>query len=188
MQNLTKALAMAQSEIKHAEKDGKNPHFKSDYSTLAAVWDAARIPLTKNGLAVVQTQKIDGETIISVTTLLHVSGEFITSELPLLMVKKDMQQLGSALTYARRYQLCAIAGISSDEDDGEAAVNRPSSGTQPISGPYIIPFGRYENKALTDIPVAELKSYAAFIRQDAETKGKSISDSVSSFLKRVDSL
>lgn len=123
---LAKALFLAQSQIKHAKMDGNNPHFRSDYSTLADIWDAARVPLTLNGLSVVQTQRIEGETIISVTTLLHASGQSMVSELPLIMAKRDMQQLGSALTYARRYQLAAIAGISSDDDDGETCMDRPT--------------------------------------------------------------
>jgi hypothetical protein len=41
--------------------------------------------------------------------------------LPLIVNKRDMQGLGSALTYARRYGLMAMAGISADDDDGNAA-------------------------------------------------------------------
>lgn len=127
MKELAKALSQAQSEISHAIKDGTNPHFKSEYSTITAIWDAARGPLTRHGLAITQTQRFESETIISITTLMHLSGEHISSELPLLLMKKDMQQIGSALSYARRYQLASIAGICSEDDDGEGAMDRRSA-------------------------------------------------------------
>jgi hypothetical protein len=183
--NLAKALATAQSEIKHAQKDATNPHFKSDYSTLAAIWDAARGPLTKNGLSVAQTQRFDGDMIISVTTLMHVSGETIMSELPLLLQRKDMQALGSAITYARRYQLASIVGISSDDDDGESSMGRHNSNS---FGEYLIPFGKFEGRSLTDVPKDELKSYAQYIKDKAIADKKPLVPVVQEFINRVDQL
>jgi len=57
------------------------------------------------------------------TTLVHKSGEFISSAIPLHPKKpNDPQALGSALTYARRYGLCGIVGIvAGDDDDGNGA-------------------------------------------------------------------
>lgn len=217
LNELAKALNAAQAEIKHAEKDAQNPHFRSDYSTLAAIWDAARGPLTRHGLSVAQTQRYDGETIVSVTTLMHHSGQSLISELPLFLAKRDMQALGSAITYARRYQLAAIAGISSDDDDGESSMDRPPApprtskpkpqapapapasfeheqfapiGTQGVvsNDTFTIQFGKYEGKRLSEVPVAELRGYASFIRQNAEKKGQALGGVVADFLARVDSL
>jgi hypothetical protein len=48
--------------------------------------------------------------VVVVTRLAHASGEWIEGELPLPVSKADAQGYGSALTYARRYGLCAITG------------------------------------------------------------------------------
>jgi hypothetical protein len=120
---LAKALAAAQGQIKGAAKDSQNPHFKNRYADLASVWDACRKALTDNGLSVAQFTQIhaDAGTVL-VTRLLHTSGESVEGSTPLLMGKQDMQALGSAITYARRYGLAAMVGVAPEDDDGNAAV------------------------------------------------------------------
>jgi len=120
--NLASALSAAQAEIKGAVRDSLNPHFKNKYADLASVWDACRKPLTDHGLSVVQFTKVVGGESVLYTRLLHVSGDYIEGFTPLLMGKQDMQALGSAITYARRYGLSAMVGISPEDDDGNAAV------------------------------------------------------------------
>lgn len=127
---LAQALAKAQSEIKDAMKDSKNPHFKNDYASLSSVLEAIREPLSKNGLSLLQATKINppqGEVPAStylVSKLMHASGQWIESDTPLLFAKHDMQGLGSAMTYARRYAIAAMCGISQKDDDGEASIDR----------------------------------------------------------------
>jgi hypothetical protein len=118
---LAEALAKAQATIKNATINKINPHFKSKYADLAAVFDAIRKPLSDNGLAVTQTTEIREGAMALVTTLAHSSGQWIKSDYPLPVTGRP-QEIGSALTYARRYSLSAIAGIAADEDDdGEGA-------------------------------------------------------------------
>lgn len=122
LNELFEALSKAQGEIEIAAKDSFNPHYRSKYADLAAVWSACRPALVKNGLSVIQTvDEEDG--YYAVTTILgHSSGQWILSKLKLLLSKDDMQGLGSAITYARRYSLAAMVGVSPDEDDdGNAA-------------------------------------------------------------------
>ncbi|HKS28947.1 MAG TPA: ERF family protein [Pyrinomonadaceae bacterium] len=127
---LAKALSLAQKDVKGAAKDGKNPHFRSEYATLAAIWDACRDALTANNLAVTQTMDFDdGHSIIVETTLMHSSGEWISGRLAMMPAKADPQGIGSAITYARRYALAAIVGVAPEDDDAEAAT-RPQSGQQ----------------------------------------------------------
>ena len=109
---LAAALAAAQGMMENAIMNRINPHFKSKYADLAAIFDAARKPLSANGLAIVQTIS-DG---VLHTRLLHTSGQWIASEHPLPMSGRP-QEIGSALTYARRYSLSALIGIAADEDD-----------------------------------------------------------------------
>ena len=115
------ALAKAQAQMKAAVKDSINPHFKSRYADLAAVLDAVRGPLSTNGIAIVQGVEAD-ETAATVTTLLaHISGQWVKSSLRLPAPQANAQGFGSAVTYARRYLLSAMAGIAQDDDDGNAA-------------------------------------------------------------------
>ena len=125
---LALALAKAQGLIQGASKDSANPFFDSKYADLASVWEACRIPLSSCELSVIQTIHKDGDGLILRTVLAHSSGETVTSDLPILIGlgggKKDMQALGSAITYARRYGLSAMVGVCPEDDDGEAAVGR----------------------------------------------------------------
>ena len=109
---LAAALAQAQGMMGNAVMNRINPHFKSKYADLAAIFDASRKPLSANGLAIVQTI----ENGVLHTRLLHTSGQWIASEHPLPMSGRP-QEIGSALTYARRYSLSALIGIAADEDD-----------------------------------------------------------------------
>ncbi len=114
--DLSAALAKAQAGMQAAKFDKTNPHFKNKYASLAAVIDAIRKPLADNGLSYTQATEIREGGFVLVTTLRHASGQWIGSEYPLPMGAKP-QEIGSALTYARRYSLSAIACIAADEDD-----------------------------------------------------------------------
>lgn len=119
---LVAALAKAQAEIGGAHKDSTNPHFKTKYADLESVWDACRIPLSNNGLAIMQTIGKDEHGMFLETILAHASGQSISSICPLIFGKNDMQGLGSAITYARRYGISALVGVCPTDDDGNAAV------------------------------------------------------------------
>jgi len=125
LNELATALAKAQAEITAAKMNAVNPFFNSRYATLAAVWDAVREPLTKNGLSVVQLPTSDGKIVTLTTMLLHASGQRISSKItaPLGQAKNPVQGMGSTITYLRRYALAALCGVVSDEDaDGNSAV------------------------------------------------------------------
>lgn len=129
---LAAALAKAQGQMVAARKDSTNPHFKSQYADLASVWDAIRGPLSSNGLAVVQIASA-GEGMAHIdTTLMHSSGQSIGGRLSVAS-GTTAQQIGSAITYARRYALSALVGIAPDDDDGNAAQDAKPS--RPASKP-----------------------------------------------------
>jgi hypothetical protein len=131
---LAAALAKAQGQMSTAKKDSANPFFKSSYADLAACWEACRTPLSSNGLAIIQTTRHTQTGDVQViSTLAHAeSGEWIKGVLTIKPVKADPQGIGSALTYARRYALCAMVGIApDDDDDGEAAMGRPQTTPAP---------------------------------------------------------
>jgi len=127
------ALALAQAELKNPAMNGTNPAFKrgnstSRYATLIDVRNAVVPALSKHGICVVQSPKMvrDGTTMSAgvMTMLCHKDGGSIISELMLPCSKTDAHGVGSAITYARRFSLMAIAGVVGDEDDdGNAAAD-----------------------------------------------------------------
>jgi len=121
---LALALAKAQGEMDNAKKDCNNPFFKSKYADLTSVWAACREPLTKHGLAVTQTMADQDGKLILITMLLHASGQWIKSCLPIIAQKPDAQALGAAITYMRRFSLSAMVGICPEDDDGNIASGR----------------------------------------------------------------
>lgn len=114
---LAAALSKAQGAMHAASKDSTNPHFKSKYADLASVWDVCRKPLTDNGLSVVQLPEATEHGLVIATRLMHASGQWMQADLLLNPTKNDPQGVGSAITYGRRYGLCAMVGIVADEDD-----------------------------------------------------------------------
>lgn len=119
--NLLKALLNAQKEIKNAEKDKVNSHFKSRYATLEAVLGATKEVLNKNDILILQEAGHDGSKFFVGTSLFHVpSGEEFSSKIPLLIGSSNMQQLGSAITYARKYSLASLLCIGQEDDDGNS--------------------------------------------------------------------
>lgn len=124
--NIVPALIAAQKSFKPAIKDSTNPAFRSKYVSLDAVLEAVSEALLNAGIALVQaTDRDDDGTTLLVTRLIHTSGEWIGSRYPVRPVKQDPQGEGSALTYARRYALMALVGIAPEDDDGNAASQRP---------------------------------------------------------------
>ena len=138
---LATSLAKAQAAMQDASKTSTNPFFHSKYADLASVWEACRKPLSANGLSVVQTIEINAGPFVKgrilESTLMHTSGQWLSSEIDLLPKEETEQALGSAITYSRRYALAALVGICPDDDDGEAAMVRAkpseSSTKQPSS-------------------------------------------------------
>ena len=118
--DLAGALAKAQAEIRNPAFDSTNPHFKNRYASLASHVDAVRAALPKFGLSVVQFVESPERDRVTVTTrILHASGQWIESCVGCASGGK-VQELGSAVTYLRRYALAAICGIvGEDDDDGE---------------------------------------------------------------------
>lgn len=158
---LAEALSQAQSQIEGARKDSKNPFFKSSYADLESVWNACRKQLCENGLSVIQTTEGTPDAISLVTTLVHVSGEWIRGVLPICPVKSDPQSIGSALTYARRYALAAIAGVCQTDDDAEESM-RPTREIK-SSSPIIHPANRAEM-----ISQEQLKELGGYVVDDSD--------------------
>ena len=124
---LAAALVRVQGQIGPAIKGNTNPHFKSKYADLGAVWEACRNALQEAGVAVIQTpHSTDGTSVTVTTTLVHTGGQWISGDLTLKPSKADPQGIGSAITYGRRYGLASMVGICSEEDDDGNQASRPA--------------------------------------------------------------
>jgi len=122
MKNIATALAAAQINMGKALKQANNPHFRSKYADLGSVMDACLPALNERGIAVIQPTGEDEHGRFIETLLIHgESGETLSCRVPLIIGKNDMQGYGSAVTYARRYGLMAMAGIAPEDNDGNAA-------------------------------------------------------------------
>ena len=121
---LMDALSKMQGALGMAKKDSDNPFFKSKYADLATCINTAKEPMKEHGLSLSQHCSFDGNCVHCVSVLGHASGQFMTSELVILVSKKDAQGIGSAITYARRYSFSAVVGLSQEDDDGNAASNK----------------------------------------------------------------
>ena len=119
---LAAALSKAQAAMTGAKKDSANPFFKSSYADLSAVMAAISNPFADNGLSFAQSPGFEEGRIIVTTRIMHESGEWIEGVTILPPTKNDAQGYGSAITYAKRYGLQAMAGVPSVDDDGNAAV------------------------------------------------------------------
>jgi hypothetical protein len=178
---LAKAMVKVQAVLEGAVKDTQNPFFKAKYANLEACWDAIKEPLTKNGLCVIQTMghlSEGGPSII--TTLIHESGQWISGEQPLCAKALSPQDMGSAITYGRRYGLAAIIGLVQVDDDGEGAAKRPtwesnSTTVAPPSGDpgeYRITFGKFNGKSLKEVTEKDIRSYIEYLEKKAAADGK----------------
>lgn len=92
---------------------------KTRYADLATVSDAILPKLGKLGLSFITYPTfIDGKFVLA-CELLHTSGESRTGQYPI--TGNNAHQIGSAITYGRRYMLGAMTGLTPEDDDGGAA-------------------------------------------------------------------
>lgn len=145
MKAISQALVKFQSQLKPVNKDSENPFFKSSYADLSSILQAVMPILSSNGLALIQPMKVQDNVTILITKLIHESGESIESEM-ILPPHADPQRYGSLISYYKRYQLQAMLGISTrDEDDDantlvpEKAINRQYPAQKPVSAPVAAP-------------------------------------------------
>jgi hypothetical protein len=126
---LAAALAKAQAEIANPQKSAtativspfpREAMRSFRYAPLSSGLDLVRKCLGRHEIATVQATAIDGDSglIRLTTTLVHASGEWVSSDWPVCPVSETAapHRLGAALTYARRYALFTLVGIAGEDD------------------------------------------------------------------------
>jgi hypothetical protein len=149
---LCEALAAFQGEVCGAPKGGKNPHLKNAYTRLEDAILATQEARDRHGLAVVQFPTGEANGSIGVTTrLTHKSGQWMESTfaMPISSGKgtTGAQQVGSALSYARRYAYLAVLGLATVDDDGEGTRTRGAKKVE--SSPRLHEAGAHLDKITT---------------------------------------
>lgn len=121
---LAVALVAAQAEMPAVDKTGRGNF--GTYATLDHLIALTRPVLNKHGLSIMQLPVVSelGQPMLR-TIIRHESGESVVADAPLFLPKQDMQALGSAITYARRYGWASACGVASEhDDDGDSASSR----------------------------------------------------------------
>lgn len=119
--SLEKAFLQFQQSISPVTKKGKNPHYKSTYSRYEDVVAHISPLLVEVGLSFRHTSRESGEHWYVGTKLVHAESNTTSEVFEMPCALGKMQEMGSALTYAKRYTLMALLGLPSEDDDGHKA-------------------------------------------------------------------
>lgn len=140
MQNLAKALAGFHADVGPIHKQSDAQYGK--YADLATVLSAIAPVLSKHGLCVTQTFmpfEAGTSTTLLRTTLLHTSGETVSSDLPMPSTdgaRNALHAFGAATTYLRRYALLALLNLAAEDDDGASFADDPKPVTKTGTGTH----------------------------------------------------
>tara|TARA_R100000951_G_scaffold116391_1_gene127999 strand:+ start:1492 stop:2199 length:708 start_codon:yes stop_codon:yes gene_type:complete len=137
---LLTALYKARDNFKPLEKNGSNSFFKTQngkphkFSTLDDIFYACTNSLRGEKLEIFYTTKVVGDFNYLCTTLFHIdSKQWLRSETVIGGANSKPQDIGSGITYMRRYHIQAMLNLEADfEDDGNVASGR---NTTEISSP-----------------------------------------------------
>lgn len=136
LNELATALAKAQSEITFASKDSKAHSYK--YADLGAVIEAVKPALNRNGLSFAQLIEQSEAGSVTVTTLLlHTSGQYLGSigstGIPEMKGCNEAQRAGAAQSYLKRYQLQALTGLPTEDNDASSEGFSKSNYSKPAT-------------------------------------------------------
>jgi hypothetical protein len=191
--SIAKALAAAQGEIRNppcdklvtvVHKSGGKHSFK--YAQLPTCYDVTRAALSKNGICHFTAQiEIEGGIQIS-CRLVHSSGEWFESSLP-LPHQADPKLMAGSLTYYRRYLFNGLVGIAGDDDldDDQASQQGDREGHKPPPkgmslpkpkttvtepGDFIIKLGSLTGTAVRECDIGALEKAKMFLESQAPGK------------------
>lgn len=136
------ALAAFQYDLpkvgKHNTADVKSDkaRYSYKYADLAEISAVVLPALARHGLSwsTLPTIQDDGKFVLRYS-LRHTSGQHESGTWPLPPTSSPPQTLGSAITYARRYCLCAVTGVSPDEDDDDGVAAQQGRLTERFDEP-----------------------------------------------------
>lgn len=132
--NLFDKLHMIKETIGGVKKKASNPFFSSKYADLNEVMDTLAPAMIEQNLLYIQVPEVKDGVDMLTTVIVNRSNpdEKITSSIRLAIPAPDMQKLGGAITYARRYALISMFGLEAIDDDGNTASgkSKPKTASQ----------------------------------------------------------
>ncbi len=164
MKQISQAIVKFQASLKPVEKGSENPFYKSNYADLSSILQSVTPVLNQNGLAIIQPMRVVDNGTILITRIVHESGEYIESEM-YLPSHSEPQKFGSLISYYKRYQLQALLGISTvdEDDDGNKA-----SGKTNFKNDYVAPKKIETPKPSFQVESVKSQSTVSFPASDAQ--------------------
>jgi hypothetical protein len=121
---LAGALSLLQGEVSDAHKDKKGYNYK--YSDLSQILEIARPLMFKHGLSISQFPGTAHDKVTVESVLMHKSGQWMSGIIEMMVPEQKgmnlAQAAGSIITYARRYSLASIIGITQSDNDASSTI------------------------------------------------------------------
>jgi ERF superfamily protein len=122
--NIYSKLLAVQKEVEPIKKTEDNPFFKSKYFDVNAILSALKPILNKYGLVLIQPIVIlEGKNVLK-TLILDADGNDVAESDMTLPDNLKPQEMGSAITYYRRYALQSLFALEAQDDDANLASNK----------------------------------------------------------------
>lgn len=178
---LSAAIAKARPSYDAVKKNQTNPFYHKKYSDISELIGATALPLAEQEVTIFQFPgKVVGKDVFVTTIIAHSSGEFIQSiasgpgeQKTKEGVKFDMQTVGIAITYLRRYSLGAMLNVAAEDDDANGLATNRAEPAKPVVIPAIHTSGNIapgKTFSNTQIPVEAAKIVQQPVQQElAET-------------------
>ena len=167
---LTEAIAKARAEMKAPKMDksasmGQGRTYR--YASLASVLDSVLPALTKHGVTLLQPCAM-GDGVVSVTTRLQLGEQTVETTLSAPLSRGGFHEMGSAITYLRRYGLSSLLAICADEDEDGHAAEAAAQAPARKDRRAVQPRGEQQESNVSILRGRLEKTF----RKEGETKGK----------------
>jgi len=151
---ISEALAKAQKSITNPKKLGKSNY--GQFATLDDTLEVCREHCSANNISITQATRMSGD-IMMLDTRLSCGNEWIEAEYPVIRFPARQQEIGSALTYSRRYSLSSLIGVAGEPDDDA------TEGNKSVIEPTITPDQQTELSSLIEETNSDLAGFMAFM-------------------------
>jgi len=194
--NITKAMFEVQKAMPTMSKDGeaKAGSFSYKFSTLPKIMKTLTPLFAEHGLLVTHSLTMIEDRVVLVTSIIHVeSGEAVESVLP-MAIDSNPQNFGKLMSYYRRYALCGLLGITSEDDTDAVELSRPNTqatavhrspntsaqSSLPNYAPgaggsgrdYVFPKGKHAGQTLGQVGYDKVKDLVNFYTDDGAKEAK----------------
>lgn len=176
LDQLAPALVAVQAAGLVAVEHSRNSQVNATYADLGDVWACIREPLRANGLAVTQlvgrVKAEGGQWVMGVRTMLiHTSGQWIAGDGEIIAPQSKLSScwwIGSAISYLRRYGLCAILGVvTGDDNDAQGVRASEPEAPKEIAARWPeflgawedVPSPKHEGRTLGELTEAERRQF-----------------------------